>query len=160
VADSGNNRVLRFPPGSHDADLVLGQPNFTSRDPGGSPDDTSRLSGPSAVRVGSDGKVYVSDFNNHRILVYGPFGSVAPTPIPGSTPIPGVRPYFSVFNRPEGLTLDPTPGRMWVTHTGDGNPSRLELWAIPTPGLIRTLGGRQDGLFYPYGTIGIDAFTR
>jgi len=31
IADSGNNRVLRFPPNSKEANLVLGQPDFFSR---------------------------------------------------------------------------------------------------------------------------------
>lgn len=61
VADTFNSRVLRFPPGEVHADLVLGQPNFTSWGPraDGSLD---RLNTPTLARVHpATGELYVLD---------------------------------------------------------------------------------------------------
>ncbi|MEZ5392949.1 MAG: hypothetical protein R2724_08760 [Bryobacterales bacterium] len=75
VADTGNNRVLRFPKpieqeGRVRADVVLGQTGFTSAI---SAAVTARsLSLPRDVAVGAFGQIYVSDTGNNRILEYAP----------------------------------------------------------------------------------------
>jgi sugar lactone lactonase YvrE len=69
VADGGNNRVLRFPPDGTSANLVLGQPWFTTRTSGNG---AARLSGPGAVRIDRDGTVFVADTFNNRVLAYCP----------------------------------------------------------------------------------------
>ncbi|MEZ5366821.1 MAG: hypothetical protein R2748_31905 [Bryobacterales bacterium] len=75
VADTGNNRVLRFPKpieqeGRIRADVVLGQTGFTSAI---SAAVTARsLSLPRDVAVGAFGQIYVSDTGNNRILEYAP----------------------------------------------------------------------------------------
>ncbi len=61
VADTFNNRVLRFPPGSQQADLVLGQPDFTRSGcaPNGPLD---RMCTPTLARVHpGTGDLYVLD---------------------------------------------------------------------------------------------------
>lgn len=77
VADSGNNRALRFddPFGTGDAtaDRVLGQAGFLSADCNG-PTATvgaSVLCGPEGVALGPNGEVYVADTGNSRVLGYG-----------------------------------------------------------------------------------------
>jgi sugar lactone lactonase YvrE len=74
VADTGNNRVLRFdmPKGNgQPADGVLGQDDFTSRIPSSMLGDTSRLAGP--VGLASDAtNLYVVDRDLARVVVYGP----------------------------------------------------------------------------------------
>jgi hypothetical protein len=78
VADGGNNRVLRFPKHFDGrvgkiANLVLGQPNFISRNRGNRMTD---MNAPAGLGFGPDGSLYVSDKNNGRILVYSaPFTS-------------------------------------------------------------------------------------
>lgn len=74
VADGGNNRVLRFSKGadgvvSKVADLVLGQPNFTGHNQGGN---LNQMSGPNSLSFNKSGKLYVSDSNNGRILIFNP----------------------------------------------------------------------------------------
>jgi sugar lactone lactonase YvrE len=72
VADYGNNRVLRFNNAASKAngataDGVLGQTNFIV-----STSATSQkgLSNPIGVSVDSQGRLWVADFNNHRVLAY------------------------------------------------------------------------------------------
>jgi DNA-binding beta-propeller fold protein YncE len=73
VSDSGNNRVLRFPLGSKSADLVLGQPSFTSSSSGFGPDQMWK---PTAVRLHPvTGELFVLDgepTTTCRLMVFTP----------------------------------------------------------------------------------------
>lgn len=115
VADSANNRVLRFPkdpvtgvPGPT-ADLVLGQPDFASFQPGAG---MNEMCAPEAVRVDSAGTVYVADSERScdpdwpgRVLTFTP---------PLSSGMPASGTLGSGLRHPAGLTLDPSGG-IWVT---------------------------------------------
>lgn len=72
IADVTNNRVLvwsTFPTTSGQAaDLVLGQPTFTSIDPGTG---SSQMAAPRAVLL-VDGALFVADADNDRVLVFDP----------------------------------------------------------------------------------------
>ncbi len=72
LADRNNNRILiwnKLPEGNVAPDLVLGQKNFTSNDPG---DGLDHLNWP--VGVATDGKhVLVADTYNDRILIWNNF---------------------------------------------------------------------------------------
>ena len=70
IADSGNNRVLRFANATNcatnaSADGVLGQPDLTS---GGSGTNATTLQTPSRLAIGGDGTLWVADGGNHRVL--------------------------------------------------------------------------------------------
>lgn len=118
VTDPENHRVLRFPNNSttqtiaKTADLVLGQPNFTSRGAGSS---LSQMTFPSGVRVNNQGKVYVSDRQNNRVLVFDN---------PVTSGASGVT-FASGFNIPTGIefdlavSTDPTSGGIWVSDSGN-----------------------------------------
>jgi hypothetical protein len=78
VADVLNNRVLMFPNASFavnaanggiggSATLVLGQTNFTDNSPGTT---ASTMSYPDGVYGDAAGNIYVSEYNNSRILVF------------------------------------------------------------------------------------------
>ncbi len=76
VADSGNNRVVRFPARvltagnfGADADVFLGQLNSISNVPNADPRDKTTFSLPSGVAFGADGRLYVSD-GRGRVLVF------------------------------------------------------------------------------------------
>ena len=72
VADSNNNRVLIWNhiPTVNDqpADVVVGQPNFTSYAPG-IPPTAKTLRGPQGVWI-QNGKLYIADTQNNRILIF------------------------------------------------------------------------------------------
>jgi len=80
LPDFGNNRILGFNsiPTSNNAnaDFVLGQPDFTSSTPG---DNEDQMSLP-AHTVIYDGKLFVLEVNNHRLLIWNT--------VPTSTGVP------------------------------------------------------------------------
>ena len=145
VVDSGNNRVLRFPSGSKTADLVLGQPGFTSSDPGTALD---QMGDPSAVRVSpTTGWAYVSESGNDRVLVYKP---------PFINGMAGSL-FGSGFWAPQGVDFDPTePGSVWVANL---NHTTLELWSESTGTKIREVGSLDNGnvIGNGSGSVGIDS---
>jgi hypothetical protein len=76
VTDTDNNRVLiwnTIPTGSGaPADVVVGQPDFktaTSNLGGGNTPNNKGLRGPQGVWL-QDGKLYVADTQNHRVLIW------------------------------------------------------------------------------------------
>src|SRR6266404_802811 len=116
VPDFDNNRVVRYDsPFTTDtmADLVLGQPDFTSASPGVG---MNQMCAPAAVRVDAAGTVYVADSqlfcnlgSNGRVLIFTP---------PLSSGMPAGGTLGSGLVNPTGLELDPAGG-IWVTDTGD-----------------------------------------
>ncbi len=74
VTDGGNNRVLRFPNVSGNisktADVVLGQTNFTTGGDFSSGTALNRMHSPAAVEFDNQGKLYVADRENRRVLVF------------------------------------------------------------------------------------------
>jgi hypothetical protein len=90
VTDVGNNRVLRFPPNSTLANMVLGQPDYlhgtadpTECDPHGTTNTGTHICNPKTVRYNAATKqLYVVDWklsstgsNKYRVLIYTPKGS-------------------------------------------------------------------------------------
>ncbi|MXY22703.1 MAG: tetratricopeptide repeat protein [Dehalococcoidia bacterium] len=131
VADGGNNRVLRFPydPESGEilkvADLVLGQPDFYTAAPG---DSLDRFHAPSAVKLDTQGKLYVADTVNDRVLIFAPpfrVGMVA-----GST-------FGSHFHEPTSLEIDPLNRGIWVNDSGN---HMVELWNLEGNTVLKVLG--------------------
>jgi len=112
VADPQNNRVLRFPFNSalggpdQEADLVLGQPDFSTITAGTGPNQMWR---PAAVRVDRHGVVYISDSLNNRVQVFEP---------PLSNGMSATRSLGTgLLTAPTGLEIDPIGG-LWVNDTG------------------------------------------
>lgn len=72
VADSGNNRVLQFPPNvasRGSAIRVLGQPNFSAAAPL-TPASAQTLRTPQGLYVDAASSLYVADTGNNRVLIY------------------------------------------------------------------------------------------
>lgn len=75
VADTWNHRVLSWPNAAsfangQAADLVIGQPNFTSDTANNGGISATSLGAPMGVAVDSSGNLYVADAGNNRILAF------------------------------------------------------------------------------------------
>lgn len=130
VADTGNHRVLVWhdpDPGRHaDADVVLGQPDFTTEGAqadGRGPERGMRL--PTGVIV-HDGRLVVADAWNHRLLVWDEVPStsdVAPDRVIGQADERSVDENRGAgcgplgFYWPFGLAV--VGGQFWVADTGN-----------------------------------------
>jgi uncharacterized protein (TIGR03437 family) len=98
VADTGNNRVLRFGANSLNstppppADTVIGQKDFLSLAPNaGGPLSASGLDTPSGVALDAQGNLYISDSNNQRVLEF-------PGPVSPSNQNPAATTVFGAAN--------------------------------------------------------------
>lgn len=128
VADTGNHRILiwhTFP--DHDgapADVVLGQPDFSSEGPAAGSGDTVRgLHLPTGVAV-IEGRLVVADAWHHRLLMWDglPHTSFAAPDhvigqVSGVLPNRGGRPGLDRFYWPFGFAL--VNGVFWVADTGN-----------------------------------------
>jgi uncharacterized repeat protein (TIGR01451 family) len=135
VSDSDNNRVLIWnsipTSNGQPADVVLGQTNFTSNVFGVG---SSNLSWPAGVFVSANGKLFVSDRYNHRVLIWN------------SIPTTNGTPADVVIGQPDFVTNTPSnsaaklnkPWGIWVTNDGkflvaDNINNRVLIWnTIPT----------------------------
>ncbi len=133
VADRGNNRVLGFKNAATAgnqpaADIVLGQPDFTSNQPGTS---ATQMWNPGAVAVGPDNTLWVLDQANSRVLRFGNATQL----VTGDKPV-GVlgQPDFDSssvgttaeqFYNPAGLWAD-AGGRLWVADSANFRVLRFD----------------------------------
>jgi sugar lactone lactonase YvrE len=126
VADSGNNRVLRFPKNAEtgviakDADIVLGQPDFTTTGEWGFKRTLSQMWYPVDVELDSKGNVYVCDGISQnfdgRILVFEPplrSGMPATRRMPMPTGDIGLAPERRQAVNIGSIVRDINPDRMW-----------------------------------------------
>jgi hypothetical protein len=138
VADGENNRVLRFPKNKEtgviakEADIVLGQPDFTSRGDNAFKRTLAELWYPAGVGFDSKGNLYVSDgittqFDG-RILVFEPpfkSGMAAarrmPVPIPENVLDQERQQGVIVAN----IVRDINPDRMWFENGQNTGASEL-----------------------------------
>ena len=131
IADGGNNRVLRYPydPDSGKilkaADLVLGQTDLYSNWPG---DSLDKFHAPSVVKFDSQGKLYVADTVNDRILVFDP---------PFQSGVPASSTFGSDFHEPTSLEIDPFNRGIWVNDSGN---RMIELWDHEGERVLKVLG--------------------
>ncbi|MCL4401770.1 MAG: hypothetical protein M1436_03770 [Acidobacteria bacterium] len=128
VADTGNNRILRFPKPAAQTDqfpdLVIGQPNFTSRQPnqGGTLNEkTLYLASSSSVFRASlafdaSGNLYVTDPGNSRVLSYPASALTTGNNGPAATLVLGQVDFVSVATPglPASLAGQQSKGRLQV----------------------------------------------
>lgn len=163
VADAGNNRVLGWnpiPTANTPANLVLGQPGFTSNS--SSPLSASSMNGPAAVAANST-NVAVADFSNNRVLVW-PLsglsnGQVAPVllgqPTPFTSPQNSSGLNAKSLAAPWGVALD-------ANHlaVADYSNNRVLIWNnMPTNNQAADVVLGQTDLFSgsPHGALPVSA---
>lgn len=164
IADPGNHRVLKVKPGTADAQLVLGQSNFTSAVEGCTSPTNTSLCLPTGVAYDSaSNTLYVLDGNysgGGRVLVFKNPAANGQT----ATSIWNV-PSTTSFKWPRGLTLEPSTGALWVSDTDNQRVLRF------VNGVVTHVLGDNDlvsngscgepdqtdtAICSPHGSIGID----
>ena len=100
VADTNHNRVLiwnRIPTTNNSpADVVLGQPNFTSSGVVGNTPTASSLRGPQGVWI-QNGKLYIADTGNNRVIIFNKI----PTANGTAADVVLGQPNFTTFVQPD-----------------------------------------------------------
>jgi len=160
IADTFNNRVLYYPGTSITPTRVYGQPDFmTAASSGGA----TGMSMPRSVAVDSTGGLYVSDFENNRILFFaqGKTSSarvIGQADLSGSSPNRGLAAPTAVslsspqniLLRPDGLYVcDSANKRVLRYPLGGSTADRVWGQAGYTTNTPQTIG---DGVFNsPYG---------
>ncbi|HEV3199443.1 MAG TPA: hypothetical protein VGZ73_16175, partial [Bryobacteraceae bacterium] len=158
VADTGNHRVVRFgaavlnSPTPPAADIVIGQKDFFSglANQGGAAISASGLDTPAGLAFDSQNNLYVSDFNNTRVLKYS-------APLSPSSVNPPASAVFGEANLtsrgvplqassttlagPEGLAVD-GGGNLYVAVPRD---NRVLVFPLSTaPGAAANVLGQSD----------------
>ncbi len=134
VADSGNNRVLRFPnaanvgSGSAVADLVLGQDDFDANADGTGADE---MYNPVGVFVDASDNLWVADYRNNRVLKF-PNASNLTDGDPASVVIgwpdfstPELGTAIDRFFRPRAVFVD-AGDRLWVADERNSRVLRFD----------------------------------
>jgi DNA-binding beta-propeller fold protein YncE len=126
VADTWNHRIQKFDATGKFV-KAWGQAGQTDPNVSGQ---QNVLWGPRDVAVGQDGRVYVTDAGNKRIVVYSPDGAFV-TQFGGAGVLPGQ------LDEPVGIKMDPSNGTLVVADTWnqriqviapDGRP--MQQWEI------------------------------
>ena len=153
VADSGNNRVLRFPAASLDnlnpsADTAIGQKNLLSNNPNsGTAVSGSGFNSPWGIAFDSQDNLYVSDYNNTRVLKFaatlGPNNVSAASLVFGepdftTTGVSGAA-SSSTLKSPAGIAVDQS-GRLYVAVPND---NRVLVFS-PAGGAAVSVLGQSD----------------
>lgn len=137
VADQDNHRVLRFDSASTkltgaNADGVLGQALFTTRTAAGG---STGMSAPSSVFVDGQGRLWVVDNENHRVLRFDAAaaksngapadGVLGQANFTGTLSNRGGATAANSMRFPWGLSVD-SSGRLWVADTGNERLLRFD----------------------------------
>ena len=135
VSDSGNNRVLIWnsipTTNGQPADVVLGQATFTTNATGIS---ATGFNYPTGVFVSQDGKLFVSDFRNNRILIWN---SIPATNGAAADLVLGQDNFTTNTAGNSALKMN-QPWGIWVSPDGkllvaDSSNHRVLVWnSVPT----------------------------
>lgn len=119
VSDIIQNRVMYFQQplaSGMGATKVLGQTDFFSSGPNGTPPDPSRFTNPRAIATDAQDRVYVCDSGGARVVIFS---------APAFLQTTGAQPVFSLksgFIQPIGIVIGPStaalPGEVWVADAG------------------------------------------
>jgi len=125
VSDAGDNRVLyfkftangTFTAGTDNgiaATKVFGQPDFSTIVSGSA---DTQMNAPRHLSADSDGRIYVADTLNKRILIYDQINNTPATGAHAALAISGL-------NSPAGVFVNQTTGEVWITNTSSGTVLR------------------------------------
>lgn len=140
VTDTENNRIMRWSnadtaPSGSAAAQVLGQTSFTTRFGGATPTGLSR---PGGLAVDAQGRLWVADYFNNRVLRYdNPSSKGNAGPADGVIGQANLNSNVSgttatTFNSPYDLDID-AQGRLWVADFSNGRILRFDNPTAPGP---------------------------
>ena len=119
VSDISQNRILFFQQPlttGMAATKVIGQTDFFSTVPNGTPADPSRFNGPLGIATDAQDRLYVCDSGGHRVAIFS---------APAFLPTTAAQPVFSLtaaLSQPIGVTIGPStatlPGEVWIADAG------------------------------------------
>lgn len=143
VADRGNHRVVRFPPGSSSADRVWGQLSFTTNVANYGGVGPTTLNGPAGVALDGSGSLFVADTVNRRVLRF-PVSSATADAVWGQANFTSSASGVSAnrFSYPQGVLS--VPGEIWVS---DSLNHRVLRFSTATSGSSATQVLGQLGAF-------------
>ena len=126
VADTSNNRIQRFVPGTSSGTTVV---------------HGSSLNGPSGVALDGYGNLFIVDTGNHRILGWGPSGFRC---IVGCSMQPGSG--TDQLSSPRAFSFDST-GNIYVVDSSNNRIQRFQLNSVPcsTPLVTSTASHGSTG---------------
>ncbi|NUN70321.1 MAG: SMP-30/gluconolactonase/LRE family protein [Bacteroidetes bacterium] len=141
VADRDNHRVLRFDNASSKAssaaaDGVLGQPDFVTNSSGAS---GGKMNAPASVHADAQGRLWVADRANNRVLRYDAAASkengAAPNGVLGQDSYSGTTSgtTAATMNGPWGVFMDAN-GRLWVADRSNSRVLRFDNAATKSNG--------------------------
>ena len=175
VADTGNNRVLRFASFSSisnddPAEIVLGQADFDTTSIGTG---QGGMNFPTGLLVDSDGNLWVSDAGNNRVLRFDDASNLGSGALPagvlGQSDFMGSGNAVTAtnFNSPRGLAMD-SSGNLFVADPGNSRVLMFPDAANLANGAAATivfgqeefddpgLGTDRDGFYVP-NSVAVDA---
>ena len=140
VADSGNNRVLRYPrpvnqSGRISPDVVIGQTDFTSSLSAAV--SATSLNGPSGLAIGPNGDLFVADSGNNRVLEFpsGAGSGAAAVRVfgqPGmTTSVRQTQASAQTLASPLGIAVDQA-SNLYVADAGDNRRADFSQYAERT----------------------------
>ncbi|RRR74446.1 MAG: hypothetical protein EI684_07105 [Candidatus Viridilinea halotolerans] len=144
VADTGNHRIQIFrnmnaaTTNGPAANISLGA---------GEGSDLNQFRNPTAVALGPDGKLYVADTGNHRVLVFNPnfTNGQSASEVFGQTGIAGTT--DRIFNGPTGVAVD-EQNNLYVADKGNNRVLRFSQNATNNDKLAdQVFGQGEDGSF-------------
>lgn len=120
VSDAAHNRVLLFPRVNGTfttgmaASKVFGQPNLTAADSGAA---DNRMNSPHHVSVDTDGRIYVADTGNNRVLIFDSVQNVPGADAHAAASLPATS--------PRAVFASPQTGEIWVADTNNRRSLRF-----------------------------------
>ena len=176
VADSNNNRILRFDDISNKSDGaaasgVLGQANFTTNTPG---DGLAALNYPTGLAISPSGALFVAGSYNHRVVRFDRAAALGnganASIILGQQDFSGTAPGLSAvqMNGPHGLTVTPDDS-LWVCDSYSNRLIRFSNASTKPSGaaadgiigqpdfITNALANTDRGLHFPFISPCVDA---
>jgi sugar lactone lactonase YvrE len=134
VVDLSNHRVMRWAPGATTGTIVAGSITGVS----GSA--TNRLSSPVGLAFDSQGRMYVADFDNHRVMRYV-LGSLTGTIVAGNGTAGAA---LNQLNAPRRLFIDAL-NNLYVGDDGNARVLKFPANSTSSTSGVKVAGGNGHG---------------